>query len=41
VQDLLDRIFKVVNETECWECCARLVDDPGRPAQGIRVKLMP
>jgi WD40 repeat protein/serine/threonine protein kinase len=34
-------LFKVVNETEEWECCARLVDDAGRPAEGIRVKLTP
>ena len=24
-----------------WEGCARLVDDAGRPAQGLRVKLTP
>jgi hypothetical protein len=34
-------VFKVVNETERWGCCARLVDDAGRPAQGLRVTLTP
>jgi hypothetical protein len=34
-------VFKVVNETGQWEGCARLVDDAGRPVQGIRVKLIP
>ena len=34
-------LFKVVNEAGIWEGCARLVDDAGRPAQGIRVKLTP
>ena len=24
-----------------WEGCARLVDDAGRPVQGLRVKLTP
>jgi hypothetical protein len=33
--------FKVVNEKDEWVCCARLVDDAGRPAEGIRVKLTP
>jgi Tol biopolymer transport system component len=32
-------VFKVVNETNDWEGCVRLVDAAGRPAQGIRVKL--
>src|SRR5262249_6311293 len=32
-------VFKVVNERGGWEGCVRLVDDDGRPAQGIRVKL--
>jgi dipeptidyl aminopeptidase/acylaminoacyl peptidase len=34
-------LFKVVNEKDEWRCCARLVDDAGRPAGGIRVKLTP
>jgi hypothetical protein len=34
-------LFKVVNELEGWTFCARLVDDAGQPAQGIRVKLTP
>jgi WD40 repeat protein len=35
-------LFKVVNDdTDWWECCARLVDDAGRPVPGIRVKLTP
>jgi len=34
-------IFKVVNESLDWEGCVRLVDEAGRPAQGIRVKLTP
>ena len=34
-------LLKVVNETGQWEGCARLVDDAGRPAEGIRVKLTP
>jgi dipeptidyl aminopeptidase/acylaminoacyl peptidase len=34
-------LVKVVNETEQWEACARLVDDAGRPAQGLRVRLTP
>jgi hypothetical protein len=34
-------VFKVVNETGKWEGCARLVDDAGRPAQGLRVRLTP
>jgi hypothetical protein len=34
-------LLKVVNEGGIWEGCARLVDDAGLPAQGIRVKLMP
>jgi dipeptidyl aminopeptidase/acylaminoacyl peptidase len=33
--------FKVVNEKDEWRCCARLVDEAGRPAEGIRVKLTP
>src|SRR5262249_26737507 len=32
-------LIKVVNEGGFWEVCARLVDDAGLPAQGIRVKL--
>jgi hypothetical protein len=34
-------LFKVVNETGQWEGCVRLVDDAGRPVQGLRVKLTP
>jgi WD40 repeat protein/serine/threonine protein kinase len=34
-------VLKVVNETDGWECRARLLDDAGRPAEGIRVKLTP
>jgi hypothetical protein len=39
-------VFKVVNkgrtsEGGSWDGCARLVDEAGRPAQGIRVKLTP
>jgi hypothetical protein len=34
-------LFKVVNETGGWEGCARLVDDAGRPVQGLRVVLTP
>jgi hypothetical protein len=34
-------LFKVVNESGHWEGCARLVDDAGRPVQGLRVKLTP
>jgi WD40 repeat protein len=34
-------LLKVVNETGQWEGCARLVDDAGRPVQGVRVKLTP
>jgi hypothetical protein len=34
-------LFKVVNEAQDWQCCARLVDDEGRPVQGLRVTLTP
>jgi dipeptidyl aminopeptidase/acylaminoacyl peptidase len=34
-------LFKVVNETGEWEGCARLVDDAGRPVQGLSVRLFP
>jgi hypothetical protein len=34
-------IFKVVNEVWDWEGCVRLVDEAGRPAQGIRFTLSP
>jgi hypothetical protein len=34
-------LFKVVNESGQWEVCARLVDDAGRPIEGLRVKLTP
>jgi dipeptidyl aminopeptidase/acylaminoacyl peptidase len=34
-------VLKLVNEGWSWEGCARLVDDEGRPAEGLRVKLAP
>jgi hypothetical protein len=34
-------VFKVVNDAQDWQCCARLVDDTGRPARGLGVKLTP
>ena len=34
-------LFKVVNEWGMWEGCVRLVDEAGRPAEDIRVKLTP
>jgi hypothetical protein len=34
-------LFKVVNERGQWEGLARLVDDAGRPVQGLHVKLTP
>jgi hypothetical protein len=34
-------LFKVANEIGQWEGCMRLVDDAGRPVQGLRVKLTP
>jgi hypothetical protein len=34
-------LLKVANETGQWEGCARLVDDAGRPVQGLRTKLTP
>jgi Tol biopolymer transport system component len=34
-------LFKVVNANADWEGCVRLVDEAGRPAEGIRVKLVP
>jgi WD40 repeat protein/serine/threonine protein kinase len=34
-------VFKVVNGTWDWEGCVRLVDQTGRPAEGIRIKLTP
>jgi WD40 repeat protein/serine/threonine protein kinase len=34
-------VFKVVNESLNWQGCIRLVDEAGRPAQGICVKLTP
>jgi WD40 repeat protein len=34
-------LLKVVNENANWEGSARLVDDAGRPAEDIRVKLTP
>jgi hypothetical protein len=32
-------LIKVANESGQWEGCLRLVDDAGRPVQGLRVKL--
>jgi len=34
-------LFKVVNVGGGWEGCARVLDDAGLPANGIRVKLTP
>jgi hypothetical protein len=34
-------VLKVVNETGNWEGCARLLDNEGRPAEGVRVKMAP
>ncbi len=34
-------LFKVVNERGQWEGLARLLDEAGRPVQGLRVKLTP
>jgi WD40 repeat protein/serine/threonine protein kinase len=34
-------VFKVVNELEKWQGCARFVDLEGNPAQGLRVSLTP
>jgi WD40 repeat protein len=34
-------LLKVVNETGQWEGCARLVDDAGRPVEGLQVRLTP
>jgi len=34
-------VLKVVNETEGWMFSARLVDDAGRPAEGLHVRLTP
>jgi hypothetical protein len=34
-------LLKVVNGARDWEFCARLVDEEGRPAQGLRVRLTP
>jgi hypothetical protein len=34
-------LLKLVNEMGFWEGCARLVDDEGRPVQGLRVTLAP
>jgi WD40 repeat protein/serine/threonine protein kinase len=34
-------LLKVANETGQWEGCARLIDDAGRPVEGLRVKLNP
>jgi hypothetical protein len=34
-------LLKVANETGQWEGCARLIDDAGRPVQGLREKLSP
>jgi hypothetical protein len=32
-------LFKVANIASLWQGCLRLVDEAGRPAQGIRVRL--
>jgi hypothetical protein len=34
-------LLKVVNLRDPWQCCARLVDDAGGPAEGLRVRLAP
>jgi hypothetical protein len=34
-------LFKVVNVAGDWKFCARLVDEEGRPVEGLRVKLTP
>jgi hypothetical protein len=34
-------LFKVANDIGQWEGCMRLVDDAGRPVQGLRVTLTP
>jgi hypothetical protein len=34
-------VLKVVNLTNDWEGCVRLVDEADRPVQGIRVRLKP
>ena len=34
-------LLKVVNESANWEASARLMDDAGRPAEGIHLKLTP
>jgi WD40 repeat protein len=34
-------VFKVVNETQGWQGCIRLVESTGLPARGIRVRLTP
>jgi hypothetical protein len=34
-------LLKVVNSRDRWQCCARLVDDAGGPAEGLRVRLAP
>jgi hypothetical protein len=34
-------LLKVVNVSDRWQCCARLVDDAGGPAEGLRVRLAP
>jgi WD40 repeat protein len=34
-------VFKVVNELMGWQGCIRLVDEDGKPVQGIQVRLAP
>jgi hypothetical protein len=34
-------LVKVVNDKSFWQFYTRLVDDEGRPAEGLRVKLTP
>ena len=34
-------VLKVANEEKEWESCVRLVDEAGRPAEGVRARLAP
>jgi hypothetical protein len=34
-------VFKVVNESQEWLGCVRLVDADGKPAQGIQARRTP
>jgi hypothetical protein len=34
-------LFKVANIASLWQGCLRLVDQAGRPAEGIHIKLTP